>query len=80
LGIWLGSLGYLHPESFTYHDSFALFLVAIIGLTYAQVISYTKMFPIVLTIIFIPSFFGYFAKRLYHILKTRHSIRDPNQP
>lgn len=79
LGIWLGSLGYLSSESLTYHDSMALFLVAVVGLTYAQVFSYIKMFPVVLIIVFIPSFFGYFARRLHKLYKTNHSFVKTNQ-
>jgi hypothetical protein len=71
LGMWLGSLGYLSLESLTYHDSFALFLLAIVGIAYAEIISYIKLFPIVLTIVFIPSFLGYFAIRLHNIQKSK---------
>ncbi len=71
LGMYLGSLGYLSSESFTYHDSFALFLLAVVGLGYAQIISYIRMFPVVLTIVFIPSFFGYFIIRFHSIRKFR---------
>ena len=79
LGVWLGSLGYLSSESLTHLDSLALFLTAVVGLAYAEVISYIKMFPVVLTIIFIPSFSGYFAIRLYTIHKSKHSFKRANQ-
>jgi hypothetical protein len=71
LGMYLGSLGYLSLESFTYLDSFALFLIALVGIIYAEIISYIMMFPIVLTIVFIPSFLGYFTIRLYKIKETK---------
>ncbi len=71
LGMYLGSLGYLSSESFTYHDSFALFLLAVVGLGYAQIISYIRMFPVVLTIVFIPSFLGYFVIRFHNIQKFK---------
>lgn len=71
LGMYLGSLGYLSLESFTYHDSYALFLLAVVGLGYAQIISYILMFPVVLTIVFIPSFFGYFVIRFHSIRKFK---------
>jgi hypothetical protein len=73
LGMYLGSLGYLSLESLTYLDSFALFLIAIVGIAYAEIISYITMFPIVLTIVFIPSFLGYFAIRLHNIQKSKKS-------
>lgn len=73
LGVWLGSLGYLSLESFTYLDSFALFLVAAVGLAYAHAISYSKVFPIVLTIVFVPSFLGYFSMRFHCIHKLKHA-------
>jgi CHASE2 domain-containing sensor protein len=72
LGIWLGSLGYLSRESLTYHDSVTLLLVGIVGLGYAQATSYLKMFPVVLTIVFIPSFFGYFLMRLHSLSNHTH--------
>jgi hypothetical protein len=71
LGMWLGSLKYLSLESLTYHDSFPLFLLAIVGIAYAKTISYIKLFPIVLTIVFIPCILGYFAIRLYNIQKSK---------
>jgi hypothetical protein len=71
LGMWLGSLGYLSLESLTYHDSFALFLLGIVGIAYAEIISYILLFPIVLTIVFIPSFLGYFAIRLHNLQKSK---------
>jgi hypothetical protein len=71
LGAWLGSLGHLSSESLTYHDGLALFLVAAVGVAYAELISYIRMFPIVLTILFISSFLGYFAIRLRHIQESR---------
>ena len=74
-GMWLGSLEYLSSESLTYLDSFTLFLIAIVGITYAEINSYNKMLPIVLTIVFIPSFLGYFAIRLHYIKKSK--IRLP---
>jgi hypothetical protein len=71
LGMYLGSLGYLSTESFTYHDSFALFLIGVAGIVYAEIISYITMFPIVLTIVFIPSFLGYFVIRMHETTKSR---------
>lgn len=71
LGMYLGSLGYLSLETLTYLDSFTLLLIAIVGIIYAAIISYIIMFPIVLTIVFVPSFLGYFAIRLYNINKIR---------
>jgi hypothetical protein len=71
LGIYLGSLGYLSSESLTYHDSLALFLIAVVGIVYAEIISYITMFPIVLTIVFIPSFLGYFVIRMHETKKSR---------
>ena len=71
LGMYLGSLGYLSSESLTYHDSFALFLIAVVGIVYAEIISYITLFPIVLTIVFIPSFLGYFTLRLHKTKKSR---------
>jgi len=73
LGMYLGSLGYLSLESYTYHDSFALFLLGVVGLGYAQIISYIRIFPIVLTIVFIPSFLGYFVIRFHGIQKCKKS-------
>jgi hypothetical protein len=73
-GMWLGSLGYLSLESLTYLDSFTLFLLAIVGIAYAEIISYIEMFPIVLTIVFIPSFLGYFAMRLHNIQESRKTF------
>jgi hypothetical protein len=72
LGMYLGSLGYLSSESLTYHDSFALFLVTVVGIGYAESISYIKLFPIVLIIVFIPSFLGYFIIRLRNIQKSKN--------
>jgi hypothetical protein len=74
LGMYLGSLGYLSIENLTYLDSFALFLIALVGIVYAEIISYITMFPIVLTIVFIPSFLGYFAIRLYKTKKSRNTF------
>ena len=71
LGLYLGSLGYLSVESLTYLDSFTLFLIAAVGIVYAEIISYITMFPIVLIIVFIPSFIGYFAIRLHKTKKSR---------
>ena len=77
LGLWLGSLGYLSLESFTYLDSCTLFLVAITGIAYAEIISYIKVFPIVLAIVFIPSFLGYFVRRFATFKKSRkHSAKS----
>ena len=74
-GMWLGSLGYLSLESLTYLDSCTLFLVAIVGIAYAEIISYIKIFPLVLAIVFIPSFLGYFAIRLRpQFLKNQKSV------
>jgi hypothetical protein len=78
LGMYLGSLGYLSLESLTYLDSFALFLIAIVGIAYAEIISYITIFPIVLTIVFIPSFLGYFAIRLHNIHKSKNPFSRVN--
>jgi hypothetical protein len=76
LGMYLGSLGYLSSESFTYHDSFALFLITVVGVVYSEIISYITMFPIVLTIVFIPSFLGYFVIRMYRTKKSRKTFPE----
>ncbi|MCW4045746.1 MAG: hypothetical protein NWE94_09565 [Candidatus Bathyarchaeota archaeon] len=78
LGMWLGSLGYLSSASFTYHDSFAVFLLAVVGIGYAQIISYIKIFPVVLTIVFMPSFLGYFVTRLRQIRKSKCRSANAN--
>jgi hypothetical protein len=65
IGLYLGSLGYLSSESLTYLDSLTLLLIVVVGVIYADIISYIAMFPIVLVIVFIPSFIGYFFIRLY---------------
>ena len=70
-GIYLASLGYLPMESLNYLDSATVILVAIVALTYAAVISYNQMFRIVLAIVFIPSFSGYFLARHRKIQKTK---------
>jgi len=70
-GIYLASLGYLPMESLNYLDSATVILVAIVTLTYAAVISYNQMFRIVLAIVFIPSFSGYFLARHRNIQKTK---------
>ena len=70
-GIYLASLGYLSAENLNYLDSATLILVAAVGLTYAAVTSYLQMFRIVLAIVFVPSFSGYFAARFRTIQKTR---------
>jgi hypothetical protein len=72
-GIYLASLGYLPLENFSYLDSGTLVLVTVVCLGYAVVISYNLMFPIVLVIVFIPSFAGYFLTRFRNIRKTRKS-------
>jgi hypothetical protein len=75
LGMYLGSLGYLSSEALTYHDSLALFLIAVVGIVYAEIVSYITMFPIVLTIVFIPSFLGYFTLRLYKTKRSRKTFQ-----
>ena len=76
LGMCLGSLGYLSLESLTYLDSLALFLIAMVSIAYAEIIPYITMFPIVLTIVFIPSFLGYFAIRLHSIQKSKNRLES----
>ena len=75
LGVYLGSLGYLSSETLTYHDSLTLFLIAVVGIVYAEIVSYITMFPIVLTIVFIPSFLGYFTLRLHNTKKSRKTFQ-----
>lgn len=70
-GMYLANLGYLPTENLNYLDSATLILVTIVCLTYAAVISYNLMFRIVLLIVFIPSFAGYFSARFYKIQKTK---------
>ena len=70
-GVYLASLGYLHAESINYLDSATLILLTTVTLTYAAVISYNEMFRIVLAIVFIPSFSGYFFARIRRIQITR---------
>ncbi len=62
-GVYLASLGYLSSESLNYLDSATLILLSIVTLSYAAIISYNEMFRIVLAIVFVPSFLGYFITR-----------------
>lgn len=66
-GVYLASLGYLHGESLTYLDSATLILLTVVTLSYAAIISYNEMFRIVLAIVFLPSFLGYFMARFRKI-------------
>jgi hypothetical protein len=70
-GVYLASLGYLEAESLSYLDSATLVLLTIVTLTYAAVISYNEMFRIVLAIVFIPSFSGYFLARFRKVQRTK---------
>jgi hypothetical protein len=74
-GVYLASLGYLHAERLNYLDSATLILLATVTLTYAAVISYNEMFRIVLAIVFVPSFSGYFLARLRKIQKTTKVVQ-----
>ena len=69
-GIYLASLGYQHAESLNYLDSATLILLATVTLAYAAIISYNEMFRIVLAIVFVPSFSGYFLARFREIKRT----------
>jgi hypothetical protein len=70
-GIYLANLGYLSTENLNYLDSTTLILVAVVCLSYAAVISYNEMFRVVLVIVFIPSFSGYFAARFRSIRRNK---------
>ncbi len=72
-GIYLANLGYLPKENLSYLDSGTLVLVTVVCLGYAAVISYNLMFRVVLVIVFIPSFVGYFLTRFHSIRKIRKS-------
>jgi hypothetical protein len=76
-GIYLANLGYLPRENLSYLDSATLILVTIVCLTYAAVISYNLMFRIVLVIVFVPSFAGYFLARFRNIQKTKNHPATP---
>lgn len=76
-GIYLASLGYLPKEGLNYLDSVTLILVTCITLTYAAAISYNEMFRIVLAIVFIPSFAGYFLTRSFNIEKNKINAAVP---
>ena len=71
-GFYLANLGYLSKENLNYLDSGTLVLVAIVCLSYAAAISYNEMFRIVLVIVFIPSFMGYFLMRFRNIQKAKN--------
>ncbi len=74
-GVYLASLGYLHGESLTYLDGATLILLTIVTLSYAAVISYNEMFRIVLAIVFLPSFSGYFLARFRRIRITTQIMK-----
>ena len=71
-GFYLANLGFLSKESLNYLDSGTLVLVTIVCLSYAAAISYNEMFRIVLVIVFIPSFLGYFLMRFCNIQKAKN--------
>ncbi len=71
-GIYLANLGYLPKENLNYLDGCTILLVTVVCLTYAALISYNLMFPIVLVIVFIPSFAGYFLARFHYIRKNKN--------
>jgi len=69
LGIWFGSWGFLSSSSFNYLDSIPLILLIITSVTHPFL--YSSLFWLVLTIVSIPSFLGYFGMRWNRIHKTR---------
>jgi len=69
LGMWLASWGFLSSSSFNYFDLIPLMLLIITSV--AQPPLYLSLFWLILIIVSIPSFFGYFGMRWNRIRKTR---------
>lgn len=69
LGMWFGSLGFLPSDKFNYFDAIPLVMLTIISVY--ELASFFIIFWVVLIVVSIPSFCGYFAIRWNKIHQTR---------
>ncbi len=70
LGMWLGSLRFLSSSSFNRFDLIPLIILIITSVAHPSYLT-LSLFWLILIIVTIPSFFGYFGMRWNRIQKTR---------